>query len=85
MRKIIWTIVHPENGPQYDVVSNTRAGAIIKAEDAFLELHSWANELLGTVNDDGTLFVRPTMPAFTAIKVNTPKPLFECSFNLSST
>jgi hypothetical protein len=69
MPKFNWKIARPEYGPQFNVEANTRVDAIASAEAKFLSDTAWEGELVGQVNDDGTVFTRSAIPTFTATKI----------------
>ena len=69
MAKITWEISREGYGFQVAVVANTRADAIASAEAQWLQERDWETELVGTLNDDGTVFARSPVPVFTAKKV----------------
>lgn len=71
MAKLLWEINRPGGyGVQREVVANTRIAAIAIAESEWLKDNDWMNECVGTMNDDGTPFVRPPIPTFTAKKIS---------------
>ena len=72
MAKLNWAISNPDYGYQFDVVANTRADAIAKAEAMYLADNNWQREYIGTLDDDGVAFAFPSIPAYTAKKLQGP-------------
>ena len=68
MAKITWEIFREGYGAQCEIVANTRSDAIAKAEAQYLADTDFETELVGVLNDDGTVFARSPVPTFTAKK-----------------
>ena len=69
MAKINWEISREGYGVQYEIVASTRSDAILKAGAQYLSDTDYEVELVGSANDDGTLFVRSPIPEFKAKKL----------------
>lgn len=69
MAKIKWQVSKEGYGVQFEVIKNTRSDAIAYAEALYMQETAFEDELIGSINEDGSLFERSKVPVFTAKKV----------------
>ena len=70
MAKIMWEVSEADQGFEVAVAASTRADAVAAAEAEWLRFRDYEEELVGMLNDDGSVFTRTPIPKFTAKKVS---------------
>jgi len=70
MAKIKWE-VSSECTSECEVIANTRAMAVAIVESEWLKFRDYEAELVGTINEDGSIFTRSVVPEFTARKLKS--------------
>lgn len=71
MAKLNWEIYRSDYGYQFNIVANTRSEAISKANAHWLSIMDWEIDLIGQIDEEGNVYQRSEVPAFTAKKVST--------------
>lgn len=69
-RKIEWEIRRAGYGPQGKIIAPTRTMALADAEAQWLADTDYENDLVGQIQEDGSVFTRSPIPEFTAHKVH---------------